>query len=373
MTFHFRKGVREGVTVLVALAGASGSGKTFSALRMAKGLARGKPVAFIDTEARRALHYADRFDFLHCDMEPPFHPERFIEAVRAAEKAGAAVIIVDSFSHEYDGVGGILEWAEQIEAGTPKPGIENPREPKDSQDWWKDWAEKPVKSPGNWKEPKREHRRMVSAFLQVRAHLIFCLRADEKIEIVKGDGGKTQIKPLGWMPICEKRFMFEMTSSFTLAPARPGAVNYDLPNKIQEQHRALFRDGAQIGEAQGEALAAWAQSESAPAKPAPAPSKVAPSAPVPLATEPPKSIAVTERDGAMDWTAWAQAAGAAIRSAPDRAWLARWSQLNVNQLGNFKRASAKAGERMQALIDQRNAEFDDPPNGGSLSSPAGGG
>lgn len=237
-SFHFRPAARENVGVLIALAGASGSGKTFSALRLATGLAQGKPIAFIDTEARRGLHYADRFAFLHADMTPPFRPARFIEAIEAAEKAGAGVIIIDSASHEYDGVGGILEWADEL-------------------------AEKGVKSPGNWKEPKLAHRRMMQALLQVRASLIFCLRADEKIEIVR-EGGKTQVRPLGWMPICEKRFMFEMTASFTLTPDRPGRVNYDLPHKCQEQHRGMFPHDAQIGEEAGAALAAWARGATEP-------------------------------------------------------------------------------------------------------------
>src|SRR6185312_8498441 len=88
MTFHFAPAVRDQVSLLIALAGASGSGKTFSALRIAKGMAPSGKIAFIDTEARRGLHYAEQFDFLHTDMRPPFRPERFIEAIRAAESVG---------------------------------------------------------------------------------------------------------------------------------------------------------------------------------------------------------------------------------------------------------------------------------------------
>lgn len=238
-SFHFRPASRENVGLLIALAGASGSGKTFSALRLAKGLAGGAKIAFIDTEARRALHYADRFDFLHADMRPPFRPARFIEAIRAAEDAGAAVVIVDSMSHEYDGEGGIIDWADELAANG-------------------------VKSPGNWKDPKLAHKKLMNALLQMRAHLIFCLRADEKIEIIR-EGGKTQVRPLGWMPICEKRFMFEMTASFTLTPDRPGFPQYGLPHKVQEQHRGMFPDSRAIGEEAGEALRAWAAGGSAPA------------------------------------------------------------------------------------------------------------
>ncbi len=81
MTFHFAPAVRDSVSLLIALAGASGSGKTYSALRLAKGMTDAGKIAFIDTEARRGLHYAGQFDFLHTDMRPPFRPDRFVEAI----------------------------------------------------------------------------------------------------------------------------------------------------------------------------------------------------------------------------------------------------------------------------------------------------
>lgn len=232
MTFTFMPAVRDRVSLLIALAGASGSGKTYSALRLAKGMSPSGKVAFLDTEARRGLHYAQDFQFLHADMRPPFKPARFIEAIHAAEAAGAEVVIIDSFSHEYDGEGGIMDWADDLlEHGT--------------------------KSPGNWKEPKLAHKKMMNALLQCRASIIFCLRADEKIEIIR-EGGRTQVRPLGWQPICEKRFMYEMTASFTLTPDRPGRPHFDLPHKLQQQHRGMFAENEPISEDAGARLAAWA-------------------------------------------------------------------------------------------------------------------
>jgi len=254
MTFQFAPAKREQVSLLIALAGASGSGKTYSALRLARGMSTSGKIAFIDTEARRGLHYADQFAFMHADMKPPFRPEVFIEAIRAAEAAGAEVVIVDSFSNEYDGAGGIMEWADDIEAGG-------------------------TKSPGNWKVPKREHRKMMQAFLQCRANLIFCRRADEKIKITK-ESNRTVVLPLGWMPICEKRFMFEMTASFTLTPDKPGVPHFDLPHKLQQQHRAFFTDKSPISEESGRALAEWARGGS-PATSEYAPAQAAASGPAP--------------------------------------------------------------------------------------------
>ena len=261
MTFEFKPAKRENVGLLIGLAGASGCGKTKSALELATGLSPAGNIAFLDTEARRALHYASEYRFMHADMRPPFHPDRFIEGIRAAEATGAEVVIIDSASHEYDGEGGILDWAAEIEEGTPKPGITEPRNPFDG-DGWKDWELKPVKSPGNWKEPKLAHKKMMNALLQCRAHIIFCLRADEKIRIdtVTDDRGrkKTVIVPMGWIPICEKRFMFEMTLSLTLRPDAPGRPDYNLPHKIQDQHRSMFPAGQFITQQAGAALAKWA-------------------------------------------------------------------------------------------------------------------
>src|SRR5579862_1530408 len=178
MTFQFAPAKRDNVSILIALAGASGSGKTYSALTLAKGLSPSGKIAFIDTEARRGLHYAEEFQFVHADMRPPFAPPRFIEAIRSAEATGAEVVIIDSFSHEYDGEGGIIDFADRL-------------------------ASEGIKSPGNWKEPKLSHKKMMNALLQCQASVIFCLRADEKIEILR-ENGKTVVRPLGWMPICEK-------------------------------------------------------------------------------------------------------------------------------------------------------------------------
>jgi hypothetical protein len=237
MSFIFAPATRTNVSVLIALAGASGSGKTFSALRLAQGLSPNGKIAFLDTEARRGLHYAEQFSFMHADMRPPFAPSRFIEAIKAAEAAGAEVVVIDSFSMEYDGEGGIIDWADRL-------------------------ADSGVKSPGNWKEPKLAHKKMMNALLQCHASIIFCLRADEKIKIAR-ENGKTVVEPLGWMPICEKRFLYEMTASFTLTPDRPGIPNFQLPHKLQSQHRAMFSDQKPIGEDSGRALAEWAAGGSA--------------------------------------------------------------------------------------------------------------
>lgn len=249
MTFTFRKAIREQTSTLIALAGPSGSGKTYSGLRLARGLVgpAGR-IAFIDTEARRGLHYADQFEFEHTEFTPPFSPERFTEAVLAAERAGFGAIVVDSMSHEYVGEGGLQDMQEaEVERMVTHDGK--------VQDWKRDAMTAPA-----WKKPKLAHKRMVNRLLQVRAHIIFCMRAEEKVKFdkVKQENGreKTVIVPLGFQPICEKAWMYEMTASFLMRPDKPGVGD---PIKLQDQHKPFFPPGQHITEDSGGRLAAWAR------------------------------------------------------------------------------------------------------------------
>lgn len=238
--FSFRPAARESVGLLIGLAGASGSGKTYTAMRLASGIAGDKPFAVIDTEAGRAKHYADMFKFDHGDMRPPFSPMAYSDAIKAADAAGYSVIVVDSMSHEHAGDGGILDMQE---AEFQRMG-----------------GREAVKM-ASWIKPKGEHRKMVSRLLQVRAHLILCFRAEEKIEMVRVDGKMEVRKKMtatgldGWVPVCEKTLPYELTASFLLMASNPGVP---LPIKLQEQHKALFPLDKPITEESGRKLERWA-------------------------------------------------------------------------------------------------------------------
>ena len=117
MGFNFSKAKRERAKLKICLTGASGGGKTLSSLYLAYGMTGdwGK-IAVIDSERGRALMYANRSDlntgeFLHCDLEPPYTVDRYIEAMREAEKLVGedGVIIIDSGSHAWKGTGGVLD------------------------------------------------------------------------------------------------------------------------------------------------------------------------------------------------------------------------------------------------------------------------
>lgn len=256
MAFEFREARRENVGLLISLASPSGAGKTMSAMKLAKGICGKDPFAVIDTEARRSLHYADMFRFDFVDLKPPFSPDAYTQAISAAESKGYRAVIVDSMSHEHSGEGGVLDWQEQELADL----VKRAQERGDSR---KDWQLMDAYNQLSWQKPKKSHKRMVDKFLQCRSHLIFCMRAEDKIEFKKDGQGKTVVVPKetlsgykGWIPICDKRFLFEMTASFILLPDRPGVPH---PIKLQEQHRPFFPPDKPISEDAGKLLAEWAR------------------------------------------------------------------------------------------------------------------
>lgn len=241
MSFEFRDAVRRNVPLLVLVSGGTGSGKTESALRLATGLAGGNEFALIDTENGRALHKADDYQFKHADLAEPFTPERYTEALRAADDAGFPVIVIDSGSHEYEGIGGVLDI--QLAEFDRMGGRDSARM-------------------ASWIAPKRRHKAFVRELLRTRAHVVMTLRAEDKVDVVKDADGKTKIVPKsslvgadGWIPICEKRLPFEATISLLLTADAPGVPK---PIKLERRHADLVPLDAQLDEKVGLALAEWA-------------------------------------------------------------------------------------------------------------------
>jgi len=247
MPSNFKPAKRVNVPLLIGIAGGTGSGKTYSALRLATGLAGKGKIAVIDTEAGRALHYADQFKFDHDDLRPPFAPAAYAEAIAEADAANYSVIVVDSVSHVWAGDGGVLEMQEDELERMAKG----------------DWKKREACKMASWIKPKMAHKKMVSRLLQIRAHVILCLRAEERVEMVKNDKGKYEIVPKrtpigldGWVPICESKLPYELTLSTLLLHTTPGVPQWI---KLQEQHKPFFQAGKPIDEHSGEHLAAWAK------------------------------------------------------------------------------------------------------------------
>lgn len=280
----FLKATRANIPLLIAVEGASGSGKTKSGLEILMGIGdaiaakAGRParLGVIDTENKRALHYADDYDFLHVDMHPPFSPLAFGDLIDLGERERLDALMIDSFSHEWAGEGGVKEWADRLEAGVPKPGVANP------ESWKRDhWIVQPVKSPGNWSDPKSAikpgHKWLVAKMLRSPMHIVLCLRSQEKMEmrndpVLDANGepqfynGKPKMKsviiaasdrPLleRWVPECEKGLPYEITTSLLFLPDAPGVPHV---RKVQDQHLPLIPLDRRITRDVGRALAEWA-------------------------------------------------------------------------------------------------------------------
>lgn len=105
----FKPAIKQSAKLRLAITGPAGSGKTYTALAIAETLAAGAPIAVVDTEHGSASKYADLFAFDVAEMHAPFHPDKFIAALREAEAAGYGAVILDSISHAWSGSGGVLD------------------------------------------------------------------------------------------------------------------------------------------------------------------------------------------------------------------------------------------------------------------------
>jgi hypothetical protein len=246
--FEARQAVRESVPLLVGIMGPSGSGKSYSALRLGTGIQEvtGGDLYAIDTEARRLLHYADQFRFKHVEFNQPFGSLDYLAAIQHCVDQGAKVVIIDSMSHEHVGPGGyLLTQDAEVErmAGN-------------------DYAKRERVKMAGWIKPAGLRQRMIAGILQLNVNLIFCFRAKEKTKPVKGGG----IQELGFMPIAGEELLFEQTVNCLLLPKSGGVptwrsdqVGERLMMKLPRQFESLFAEQKPLDESIGRALATWAK------------------------------------------------------------------------------------------------------------------
>lgn len=259
--FEANDAIREQVPLLVGLMGPSGGGKTFSALRLATGIQRvtGGDIYGVDTEARRMLHYADRFRFKHVPFGAPFGSVDYLEVLRFCVAKGAKTIVVDSMSHEHEGPGGLIDLHEQELdrlAGS-------------------DWSKREKMNMLAWSAPKAARRKLINGILQLPANFIFCFRAKQSAKPGKNAEGKSVVIPQGFVPIAGEEFVFEQTLCALLLPGASGVPTWDsdLPGermmtKLPLQFRDLFARSRALDEDTGEKMAVWARGGATPRAPA---------------------------------------------------------------------------------------------------------
>lgn len=231
---QIRQATRQGVRPLISLYSESGGGKTFSALLLARGFVgpTGKMV-LIDSESGRGELYSDVPEFGGYEVLPldePFSPSRYIEAMSIVEKSGAAIGICDSASHEWEGISGVLDMADQNREKSGKDGLHN------------------------WRKPKMEHAMFLQKLLRSPIPWIICLRAKYKTRQAKDNNGKTIIvKDDTLTPIQADDFIFESTVHAALDMQH----NFH-PTKVSHPELAkCLPNGSPITLEHGRLLAQW--------------------------------------------------------------------------------------------------------------------
>jgi hypothetical protein len=187
---QLKKATRKQSKIRIGMSGPPGGGKTFSALLLAYGLTSDwSKIAVIDTENGSASLYSHLGEFLTIDLQAPYSPERFIEAIKMCEKEDMEVIIIDSASHEWSGIGGCLEINDTLASAKYKGN---------------GWAA--------WNETTPRHDKFTNAWLNSSVHTILCTRS--KVDTVMGDDKK--VKKIGMKDIQREGLEYEFTIAFNL-------------------------------------------------------------------------------------------------------------------------------------------------------------
>lgn len=215
---------RNQVKLRLGLSGASGFGKTYSALLLAYGITNDwQKIAIIDTENNSASLYSHLGDFNVLSLEEPYTPERYIQAIKTCENASIEVIIIDSITHEWNGKGGCLEIHEQLGGR------------------FQDWAKLTPR-----------HQAFIDAILQSKCHVITTVRRKTDYSLDVTSNGKTKVVKHGTKEETRSNFEYELTVNFEL-------INDKHLVKASKDRTGLFMDKPEfvINHATGRKLIAW--------------------------------------------------------------------------------------------------------------------
>lgn len=250
--------LRAPLPISIGIAGGSGSGKTHSAIQLAIGMAdtiSGKPgtaIAFVDTENRRGLHYARAYPQLakhFIDLAPQgpggemvgFPPERWIAVLDRVEASGAQALVIDSWSHSWSGINGVLELqAAELERITGG-----------------DASLRDKKSMVAWAAIKPRYRRLINRVIQCRIPVVLCIRAKPVIQSPRGGNAvptKLRRRDIPWDVDSDKDLIFEMTTLVVL-DGQPGCPTHQI--KVNDQHKAIFPPTVPISFETGVRMAEW--------------------------------------------------------------------------------------------------------------------
>ncbi|WBX72009.1 AAA family ATPase [Tenacibaculum retecalamus] len=179
---------KEQVKLRIGLSGASGFGKTYSALLLAYGITNDwSKIAVIDTENGSANLYAELGSYNTVALHAPYAPERYIEAIKLCEKEQMEVIIIDSITQEWSGTGGCLQIQEQLGGR------------------FMDWA-----------KVTPRHQAFIDEILESNCHIITTVRRKIDYSLDVGSNGKSKVIKHGTKEITREGFEYELTVNFEL-------------------------------------------------------------------------------------------------------------------------------------------------------------
>ncbi|TXD46048.1 AAA family ATPase [Polaribacter sp. IC073] len=208
---QLQKAKRHQVKLRLGLSGASGFGKSYSALLLAYGITRDwTKIAVIDTENNSASLYSHLGDFNVVSLNQPYSPERYIEAIRLCEKENMEVVIIDSITHEWQGKGGCLQIHEQLGGR------------------FQDWA-----------KITPRHQAFIDAILQSKCHVITTVRKKMDYSMDRDSSGKTRVVKHGLKDITREGFSYELTVDFEI-------INENHMAKATKDRTGLFMDKPEI-------------------------------------------------------------------------------------------------------------------------------
>lgn len=183
----FAKAEREKVWIKLLLEGASGSGKSYSALRVATGLAKkcDSRIAYIGTEGSRDKYYANEFDYDLLQLDENHRtPEDYIKAIDEAVDGGYKVVIIDSLTHEWT--------------------------------WLNDTHNKMSgNSFQNWGKLKPRHKKFMDKVLLSPIHVIATARGKDEY-VMEEKNGKSVPRKVGLGSQQDKDIAYEYTASLMI-------------------------------------------------------------------------------------------------------------------------------------------------------------
>jgi GTPase SAR1 family protein len=221
---RIQKASRKQAYIRIGLFGASGSGKTYSALKLASGLVDDMAkVVVIDTERGSASLYAHLGAFSVLNLDAPFSPRRYMDAIFLCQREDFEVIIIDSISHEWTGSGGCLEMKDKS---------------ANKNDWTK------------WRDVTPQHNMFVDSILQAKAHVICCGRSKDEVVLQENEKGLKAPVKVGLKAVTRDGFDYEMTLCFDIDAShnalaskdRTGLFSSPIPDQITTETGRLIRN-----------------------------------------------------------------------------------------------------------------------------------